>query len=93
MKSASTEQVDEAVENARAAFPAWAAAPWAKRAKALNSLADLIDEYTEEIAYCESVASGRPISNVKFEMPMVTAVLRCTFPVGPAIAVRSSVSG
>ena len=55
------EDVDAAVAAARAAFEgAWAKTSPAKRARALNRLAQLLDERTDELAILESRNNGKP---------------------------------
>ncbi|TVY88340.1 Aldehyde dehydrogenase, partial [Lachnellula willkommii] len=78
LKEASAADIDKAVEYASAAFKTgkWSKLTGAERGKCLNKLADLIDENVDRIAYLESIASGRPISFVKTEIPMVSAVYR-----------------
>lgn len=81
LNEASAADIDKAVEYASAAFKTgkWSKLSGAERGKCLNKLADLIDENVDRIAYMESIASGRPISFVKTEIPMVSAVYRCRF--------------
>ncbi len=58
---ASTADVDDAVAAARGAFEgAWAKTSPAKRARALNRLAQLLDERTDELATLESRNNGKP---------------------------------
>lgn len=80
MREASKADVDKAVDSAKAAFETgpWATATGATRAKCLNKLADLIDQHAEELAYLESLCSGRPYSMVlRGDMPRVSGVFRC----------------
>jgi acyl-CoA reductase-like NAD-dependent aldehyde dehydrogenase len=60
---AGAEDVDRAVAAARRAFEEgkWGTAPAAKRARALNRLADLIEEHGEELAQLESLDNGKPV--------------------------------
>ena len=58
---ASDEQVAEAVQAAKDAFPAWAAMPIAKRSKIIEKLGDLIAENVEEIARLETADTGLPL--------------------------------
>lgn len=80
--SAGVEDVDIAVANSKAAFET---GPWADftgeaRAKCLNKFADLIDAHAEDIAYLESIASGRILSMCLYEIPRVSSVFRCKYP-------------
>jgi acyl-CoA reductase-like NAD-dependent aldehyde dehydrogenase len=62
--------VDAAVAAARAAFPAWAGTPDAKRAAALGRIADLIEENAEELARLITLEQGKPQDGpgAKFEV-------------------------
>jgi len=80
MQEASQQDVDEAVACASKAFKSgpWAKFTGAQRAKCMNKLADLIDEHAEELAYFESLCSGRPYSQVmRGDIPRVAGVYRC----------------
>jgi succinate-semialdehyde dehydrogenase/glutarate-semialdehyde dehydrogenase len=57
---ASAEDVDRAVEAARAAQPRWAALSAWERARICHSIADLIDERREEFARELSLEQGKP---------------------------------
>ena len=61
----SVEDVNEACEAARAAFPAWRDMAGAERQKLLNHFADKIVERAEEIALVESMDCGQPIRFMK----------------------------
>jgi acyl-CoA reductase-like NAD-dependent aldehyde dehydrogenase len=82
IKSASSSDVDKAVDFATEAFET---GPWSKftgvqRGKCLNKLADLIEEHGEELAYLESIASGRPVSMVKLaDISRSADVWRCEY--------------
>ena len=52
--------VDEAVDAARAAFPAWRSLTTADRSRLLLRLADLIDENVERLAQAETLDAGKP---------------------------------
>ncbi|MFJ3823592.1 aldehyde dehydrogenase family protein [Streptomyces nodosus] len=54
------EQLDEAVTAARAAFPAWAALAVAERRRFLVSMADAVDEHTQELAGLVVLEQGKP---------------------------------
>lgn len=82
MAEASEADVESAVRSAKAAFETgpWATFTGAQRARCLNKLADLIDDHAEELAYLESLCSGRPYSMVlRGDMGRVAGVFRCTF--------------
>ncbi|KAL6229378.1 hypothetical protein BDW75DRAFT_235257 [Aspergillus navahoensis] len=77
LHSANAADVDVAVANARRALNGpWGRFTGEQRGIALNKLADLIIEHTEEIAYFESICSGAPISFLVQSMPNVAAVYR-----------------
>ncbi|MDX1906040.1 MAG: aldehyde dehydrogenase [Bacteroidia bacterium] len=54
--------VDDAVQAAQAAFPAWANLPAARRAAWLMAIADLIEARMEAFARAESLDTGKPLS-------------------------------
>ena len=56
---ASADQVNQAVEAAKAAFPAWRDTPWAERCDLLNKVADLISERLFEISAAVSMEIGK----------------------------------
>lgn len=58
---ASDEQVAQAVQAAKDAFPAWAAMPVVERSKIINKLGQLITENVDELAMLESKDTGLPI--------------------------------
>jgi acyl-CoA reductase-like NAD-dependent aldehyde dehydrogenase len=68
------EDADEAVERARAAFPAWRAVAPSDRSRLLRRLASLVEEHAEELARIESQNVGKPISGARGEVGMVAEV-------------------
>jgi len=58
---ASPEQVVQAVQAAKDAFPAWSSMPVVERSKIMNKLGDLISENIEELATLETKDTGLPI--------------------------------
>src|SRR3954471_6770867 len=60
------EDIDRAVQAARAAFDGWAATPPAQRARLMLKLADLIEAEGERIALTESLDNGMPFMMAKF---------------------------
>src|SRR5947209_16169802 len=57
---AGAEDVDQAIVAARRALEGkWGKAPAAQRARALNRLADLVEEHGEELAQLESLDNGK----------------------------------
>jgi aldehyde dehydrogenase (NAD+) len=79
LHAASAEDVHRAVDFATKQFEGgeWSKFSGEQRAKCLNKLADLIDGHVEEIAYFESIASGRLPTMVTHEIPRVSAIFRC----------------
>ena len=57
--------VDQAVQAAKAAFPAWSVMPAAERSRILVRVADLILERLDELALAESIDNGKPLSLAK----------------------------
>jgi betaine-aldehyde dehydrogenase len=73
----SAEDVDRAVRAARRAFDGWSSSTPAQRAGALLALADVVEEYGEEIARLEALNAGKPIEAVKNdEIPVMADNLR-----------------
>jgi acyl-CoA reductase-like NAD-dependent aldehyde dehydrogenase len=62
------EDIDKAVKAAREALAngPWAKAGAAQRARALNRLADLIDEHADQLAELESLDNGKPVKLARF---------------------------
>jgi acyl-CoA reductase-like NAD-dependent aldehyde dehydrogenase len=73
---ATPEDVDRAVERARAAFPAWAAVAPSDRARLLLRLADAIEAELEPLALLEARNAGHPLSSARGEIGMVAATFR-----------------
>jgi betaine-aldehyde dehydrogenase len=74
LDEAGVEGTDAAVRAARTAFPAWAAVPPSSRARMLRSLATLVEENAEELARLETRNVGKPISDSRGEVAMVSEV-------------------
>jgi aminomuconate-semialdehyde/2-hydroxymuconate-6-semialdehyde dehydrogenase len=53
--------VDDAVQAARAAFPAWAATPAAERSRILLDIAARIDANLDRLAHAETLDTGKPL--------------------------------
>ncbi|WP_139101486.1 aldehyde dehydrogenase family protein, partial [Marinomonas spartinae] len=58
---ASDTQVAEAVAAAKAAFPAWANMPVAKRSKIIEKMGDLIAQNVDELSALETADTGLPL--------------------------------
>ena len=74
--NASADEVDEAVERAKAALPEWLDATPAERSELLLRLADVISDNAEELAQIESRNVGKPITLAREEMPFAADNLR-----------------
>ncbi|WP_280417739.1 aldehyde dehydrogenase family protein [Nocardia carnea] len=73
---ASEDQVDEAVEAAAAAFPAWAALGVAERSKYVSAIADVIEQNQGELASVLTAEQGKPLSLADFEVSGAAAFFR-----------------
>lgn len=56
------QDVDAAVEAAKAAFLSWSTTAYTERSRIMNKLADLIAENADDLAMAESVDNGKPYS-------------------------------
>jgi malonate-semialdehyde dehydrogenase (acetylating)/methylmalonate-semialdehyde dehydrogenase len=65
---ASDAEVDAAVRNARAAFPAWAATPPLKRARVMFKFKELIESHMDELAAILVAEHGKVFSDAKGEL-------------------------
>jgi acyl-CoA reductase-like NAD-dependent aldehyde dehydrogenase len=74
LDEAETEQADEAVARAKAAFPTWQSVPPSGRGRVLRRLATLVEENGEELARIESENVGKPITGARVEVGMVADV-------------------
>jgi 1-pyrroline dehydrogenase len=74
--SCGAEDVDRAVEAAKAALPDWLEKTPKERSELLHALADVIDENAEELAQLESVNVGKPLMASRDEMPFSADNLR-----------------
>ena len=63
--SGGEEEIDRAVQAAKAAFPAWAAMPAAKRAKLMTKLGQLIEKDVDEISRLESTDTGQSYARTR----------------------------
>lgn len=62
---ASEEDVNDAVNSAEAAFPAWSSLAGFERAKYLYRLADLYEQHVSNLAKLEAISMGRPVSTYR----------------------------
>jgi acyl-CoA reductase-like NAD-dependent aldehyde dehydrogenase len=73
---AGAEQVDEAVERAKKAFPSWRELAPEERAGLLRALADRLESRLEQLARLEARNVGKPIADARAEMEMVVHTYR-----------------
>ncbi|WNW10276.1 gamma-aminobutyraldehyde dehydrogenase [Pseudomonas sp. DTU_2021_1001937_2_SI_NGA_ILE_001] len=74
---ASSEQVNQAVEAAAAAFPGWSQSAPKERSEVLLRIAEVIDQHAAELARLESNNCGKPYSAaLNDELPAVADVFR-----------------
>ncbi|NUR90448.1 MAG: aldehyde dehydrogenase family protein [Nonomuraea sp.] len=72
--TATSDDVDRAVQAARKAFGVWSALPGAERAKYLFRIARIIQERARELAVLESLDNGKPIRESRdVDLPLVAA--------------------
>ncbi len=74
--NASADEVDEAVERAKAALPGWLDATPGERAELLLNLAQVLTDNAEELAQIESRNVGKPIGLAREELPFAADNLR-----------------
>ncbi len=75
IESADQQKVDEAVANAKQAWPKWAAMAPNDRAKLMRAFAKTVEENASELALIESKNVGKPIEDAKWEILEVAQVL------------------
>lgn len=92
VSQASLGDVDDATAAARAAAPAWAAKPAGERARVLLRLADLLEEFGDELTEREVAETGKPYSVfADGELPFAVDNLR--FFAGSARSLEGSGAG
>src|SRR6478735_2433759 len=72
----SAEDVDRAVDAAKAVLPEWIEKTPKERSELLHKLADVIDENAEELSQLESLNVGKPLMASRDEMPFSADNLR-----------------
>ena len=65
---ATPENLDAAVEAARAAFPAWRDTPWSERRAMLTALSEAIKANADELAHLFTSEQGRPLEGARREI-------------------------
>lgn len=72
-----SQDVDDAVRAAKAAFPQWSKTPAEQRSRLLLKLADLIEQNLDELAKLESEDNGKPVALAKrLDIPRAVANFR-----------------
>jgi betaine-aldehyde dehydrogenase len=85
------EDVNRAVQAARAAFDGWATTTPGERAAALLKLADAIEEHGDELAELESANAGKPIAAFREdELPFMVDNIRFFAGAGRCLEGRSA---
>jgi acyl-CoA reductase-like NAD-dependent aldehyde dehydrogenase len=64
--------LDDAVDAARKAFPAWQALPCARRKETLSAVLTAIDRHAEELSVLLTAEQGRPLVQARWEVDLVT---------------------
>ncbi|MDX6515423.1 MAG: betaine-aldehyde dehydrogenase [Gaiellaceae bacterium] len=73
---ASAEDVDAAVEAARAALPGWARTPPSERSRLLHALADALHGARKELAELEARNTGKALGSAKAELAQAVETFR-----------------
>ena len=73
---ASKAQLDRAVAAAKAAFPAWSRTSMEDRKKAINAIADVIEQNANELARLLTQEQGKPIGDATGEVYGTAAFFR-----------------
>jgi len=63
--SGGAQEIDAAVQAAKAAFPKWAGTPAKERARVIRKLGELIDQHVQHIAELETLDTGLPIHQTR----------------------------
>jgi len=71
--AASSEQIEQAVQAARKAFPAWAALPLEARAERLQAFAECLKQQAEELARVIGEETGKPLWEAQTEVASMQA--------------------
>jgi betaine-aldehyde dehydrogenase len=74
LHEASVEEADQAVERAKAAYPAWKAVSPKDRGNLMRRISVAIEKHAEELARLEARNVGKPISDARGEVGMVADV-------------------
>lgn len=78
MPVSTQEDVDRAVESAKAAFPSWSALSQDERAEYLSKFADAVDANAQELSALLGKETGKPRQAAGMEVFILTTQLRET---------------
>jgi aldehyde dehydrogenase (NAD+) len=73
IQRAGADIVDEAVDNAAKALPAWRDADGAERGRAMRRLSDILLENLDLLAYLESVDNGKPLREAEGDVRLAAS--------------------
>ncbi|AUX68210.1 aldehyde dehydrogenase [Porphyrobacter sp. HT-58-2] len=73
---ASPADLDRAISAARAAFPGWAATPYAERAASIAALADAVERHADDFAPLLTREQGKPLAEARREVMGLATWLR-----------------
>ncbi len=71
--------LDDAVDAARKAFPAWRALPFARRKEILSEVLTEIDRHAEELSVLLTAEQGRPLFQARWEIDLLTKLFGPAF--------------
>ena len=71
--------LDDAVDAARKAFPAWRALPFASRKEILSEVLAEIDRHAEELSVLLTAEQGRPLFQARWEIDLLTKLFGPAF--------------
>lgn len=74
--NSSPEEVNQAVDAANRAFPAWSSTPPSKRSQYLGKIADLIEQRKELFAVWESLDQGKTLQRARAEVERAVSNFR-----------------
>lgn len=73
---ASVEQLEDAIQLAKRAFPRWSSSPLDKRRTLINAIADAIESRIEPLAALLTSEQGKPLSQARLELQRGCLLLR-----------------
>jgi acyl-CoA reductase-like NAD-dependent aldehyde dehydrogenase len=86
----SADEVDQAVQAARAAFDSWSNTPPLERSRWLAKIADTIEAHADELAEIETLDNGKPIrESRRGDLPLVARHFRYYAGLAPTLGGRT----